>query len=206
MLNLISTRGIMSAWDDFLNLLISAIPGNGQSLAWAPPPPKRTTKHIDKKFPKFWSNTKTTVLEELNSFIETSFSVFCEKLNDRVLTKTIQKTKLRLVLLKKRFCVWRNLMYQLGPLHMTDEAFINLVLFRQFMTAMRTRLTRESTKIHTPACVQWLVHWFSTRGIMSAWDEFFKSFISASNAPQSWPLGALVFPVLLSTVGTDSQR
>ncbi len=45
-------------------------------------------------------------------------------------------------------------MYQLGPLHMTDEAFINLVLFRQFMTAMRTRLTRESTQIHTPIYVQ----------------------------------------------------
>ncbi len=45
-------------------------------------------------------------------------------------------------------------MYQLGPLHMTDEAFINLVLFRHIMTAMRTRLTRESTQIHTPACVQ----------------------------------------------------
>ena len=45
-------------------------------------------------------------------------------------------------------------MYQLGPLHMTDEAFINLVLFRQFMTAMRTRLTRESTQIHTPIYVR----------------------------------------------------
>ena len=45
-------------------------------------------------------------------------------------------------------------MYQLGPLHMTDEAFINLVLFRHIMTAMRTRLATESTQIHTLACVQ----------------------------------------------------
>ena len=58
-------------------------------------------------------------------------------------------------------------MYQLGPLHMTDEAFINLVLFRQFMTAMRTRLTRESTQIHTINCTL-MLNLISTRGIMSA--------------------------------------
>ena len=45
-------------------------------------------------------------------------------------------------------------MYQLGPLHMTDEVFIDPVLFRHIMTAMRTRLTTESTQIHTPVYVQ----------------------------------------------------